>query len=127
MNNKDKLNDILDYDNDFLFDYFGFKTLEKSYLMKVNGSVVERIQHMFLRVSLGIHQDDIKSAINSYQLMSQKYFTHATPTLFFSGTPRPQLASCFLMGMSDSVKGIYKTISDCAENFQLEQVALDYV
>ena len=115
MNNKDKLNDILDYDNDFLFDYFGFKTLEKSYLMKVNGSVVERIQHMFLRVSLGIHQDDIKSAINSYQLMSQKYFTHATPTLFASGTPRPQLASCFLMGMSDSVKGIYKTISDCAE------------
>ena len=115
MNNKDKLNDILNYDNDFLFDYFGFKTLEKSYLMKVNGNVVERIQHMFLRVSLGIHQDDIKSAINSYQLMSQKYFTHATPTLFASGTPRPQLASCFLMGMGDSVKGIYKTISDCAE------------
>ncbi len=115
MNNKDKLNDILDYDNDFLFDYFGFKTLEKSYLMKVNGNIVERIQHMFLRVSLGIHQDDIKSAISSYQLMSQKYFTHATPTLFASGTPRPQLASCFLMGMDDSVKGIYKTVSDCAE------------
>ena len=115
MNNKDKLNDVLDYDNDFLFDYFGFKTLEKSYLMKVNGNVVERIQHMFLRVSLGIHQEDIKSAILSYQLMSKKYFTHATPTLFASGTPRPQLASCFLMGMADSVKGIYKTISDCAE------------
>ncbi len=115
MNNKDKLNDILDYDNDFLFDYFGFKTLEKSYLMKVNGNVVERIQHMFLRVSLGIHQDDIKSAITSYQYMSQKYFTHATPTLFASGTPRPALASCFLLGMDDSVKGIYKTVSDCAE------------
>ena len=115
MNNKDKLNDILNYENDYLFDYFGFKTLERSYLMKVNNNVVERIQHMFLRVSLGIHQDDIKSAITSYQLMSQKYFTHATPTLFASGTPRPQLASCFLMGMDDSVKGIYKAVSDCAE------------
>lgn len=115
MNNKDKLNDVLNYENDYLFDYFGFKTLERSYLMKVNNNVVERIQHMFLRVSLGIHQDDLKSAITSYQLMSQKYFTHATPTLFASGTPRPQLASCFLMGMEDSVKGIYKTVSDCAE------------
>ena len=115
MNNKDKLNDVLDYDKDFLFDYFGFKTLEKSYLMKVNDNVIERIQHMFLRVSLGIHQEDIKSAITSYQYMSQKYFTHATPTLFASGTPRPALASCFLMGMGDSVKGIYKTIGDCAE------------
>ena len=73
MNNKDKLNDVLNYENDYLFDYFGFKTLEKSYLMKVNGIVVERIQHMFLRVSLGIHQNDIKSAIASYQLMSLKY------------------------------------------------------
>ena len=109
MNNKDKLNDVLNYENDYLFDYFGFKTLERSYLMKVNNNVIERIQHMFLRVSLGIHQDDLKSAITSYQLMSQKYFTHATPTLFASGTPRPQLASCFLMGMEDSVKGIYKT------------------
>ena len=115
MNNKDKLNDILNYENDYLFDYFGFKTLERSYLMKVNNNVVERIQHMFLRVSLGIHQDDLKSAITSYQLMSEKYFTHATPTLFASGTPRPQLASCFLMGMDDSVKGIYKAVSDCAE------------
>ena len=115
MTNKDKLNDVLNYDNDYLFDYFGFKTLEKSYLMKVNGNVVERIQHMFLRVSLGIHQEDIKSAIASYQLMSLKYFTHATPTLFASGTNRPQLASCFLLGMDDSVKSIYKTIGDCAE------------
>ena len=115
MNNKDKLNDIVNYDNDYLFDYFGFKTLEKSYLMKVNGIVVERIQHMFLRVSLGIHGDDLKSVIQSYQMMSQKYFTHATPTLFHSGTPRPQLASCFLMGMEDSVDGIYKAVSDCAK------------
>ena len=115
MNNKDKLNNIINYDNDYLFDYFGFKTLEKSYLMKVNNNIIERIQHMFLRVSLGIHRDDLKSAINSYQLMSEKYFTHATPTLFASGTPRPQLASCFLMGMEDSVKGIYKAVSDCAE------------
>ena len=115
MNNKDKLNDVLNYENDYLFDYFGFKTLEKSYLMKVNGNIVERIQHMFLRVSLGIHQEDIKSAITSYQLMSLKYFTHATPTLFASGTSRPQLASCFLLGMDDSVKGIYKTVSDCAD------------
>ena len=115
MENKEKLNDILEYENDYLFDYFGFKTLERSYLMKVNNNIVERIQHMFLRVSLGIHQDDLKSAISSYQLMSNKYFTHATPTLFASGTPRPQLASCFLMGMEDSVKGIYKAVSDCAE------------
>ena len=114
MNNKDKLNDILNYENDYLFDYFGFKTLEKSYLMKINNNVIERIQHMFLRVSLGIHKNDLKSAISSYLLMSQKYFTHATPTLFASGTPRPQLASCFLLGMEDSVKGIYKAVSDCA-------------
>ena len=115
MQNKDKLNDVLKYDNDYLFDYFGFKTLEKSYLMKVNGNVVERIQHMFLRVSLGIHGTDLRSAIHSYNMMSQKYFTHATPTLFHSGTPRPQLASCFLMGMEDSVGGIYKAVSDCAK------------
>jgi ribonucleoside-diphosphate reductase alpha chain len=115
MDNKDKLNDIINYDNDYLFDYFGFKTLEKSYLMKVNNNIVERIQHMFLRVSLGIHQYDIKSAISSYYLMSEKYFTHATPTLYSAGTPRPQLASCFLMGMEDSVTGIYKAVSDCAD------------
>ena len=115
MLNKDKLNDILNYDNDYLFDYFGFKTLEKSYLMRSNDIVVERIQHMFLRVSLGIHGDDLRSVIQSYNMMSEKYFTHATPTLFHSGTPRPQLASCFLMGMEDSVDGIYKAVSDCAK------------
>ena len=115
MKNKEKLNALLDYEKDYLFDYFGFKTLEKAYLMRVNGKVVERIQHLFMRVSLGIHKDDLKSVINSYELMSQKYFIHATPTLYFSGTPRQYFASCFLLGMDDSVKGIYKCISDCAD------------
>jgi ribonucleoside-diphosphate reductase alpha chain len=115
MNNKSKLNDIINYDNDYLFDYFGFKTLEKGYLLKINGKIIERIQHLFMRVSLGIHGDDLKAVIKSYELMSQKYFTHATPTLFNSGTVKPQLASCFLLGMEDSVEGIYKTISDCAK------------
>ena len=115
MKNKDKINASLNYDKDYLFDYFGFKTLEKAYLLKINGKIIERIQHMFMRVSIGIHKDDLKSAIQSYELMSSKYFTHATPTLYNSGTPRPGLASCFLLGMEDSVKGIYKAISDCAE------------
>lgn len=115
IRNKDKLNAIINYDKDYLFDYFGFKTLEKAYLMRVNGKVIERIQHLFMRVSIGIHKDDLKSVIQSYELMSSKYFTHATPSLFNAGTPRPQFASCFLMGMEDSVKGIYKAISDCAE------------
>ena len=115
MKNKEKLNALLDYEKDYLFDYFGFKTLEKAYLMRVNGKIVERIQHLFMRVSLGIHKDDLKSVINSYELMSKKYFIHATPTLYFSGTPRQYFASCFLLGMDDSVKGIYKCISDCAD------------
>jgi ribonucleoside-diphosphate reductase alpha chain len=115
MKNKDKLNAVIDYERDFLFDYFGFKTLEKAYLMRSNGKIVERIQHLFMRVSIGIHKEDLKSAIQSYELMSQKYFTHATPTLYHSGTPRAYFASCFLLGMEDSVKGIYKTVSDCAE------------
>ena len=115
MKNKEKLNDIIMYSKDYLFDYFGFKTLEKSYLMKVNNKTVERIQHLFMRVSLGIHKADLKSVIQSYELMSEKYFTHATPTLFNAGTLRPQLSSCFLLGMEDSVKGIYKAISDCAD------------
>jgi len=115
MNNKSKLNDIINYDNDYLFDYFAFKTLEKGYLLKINGKIIERIQHLFMRVSLGIHGDDLKAVIKSYELMSQKYFTHATPTLFNSGTMKPQLASCFLLGMEDSVEGIYKAISDCAK------------
>jgi ribonucleoside-diphosphate reductase alpha chain len=115
IKNKEKLNAVMNYEKDYLFDYFGFKTLEKAYLMRVNGKIVERIQHLFMRVSIGIHKDDLRSAIQSYELMSQKYFTHATPTLYHSGTPRPQFASCFLMGMEDSVKGIYKAVSDCAE------------
>jgi len=115
MKNKDKLNASINYEKDYLFDYFGFKTLEKSYLMKACGKVVERIQHLFMRVSIGIHKEDIKSAIQSYEFMSNKYFTHATPSLYHAGTPRPQFASCFLLGMDDSVRGIYKTIGDCAE------------
>ncbi len=114
MKNKTKLNAMIDYDRDFLFDYFGYKTLEKAYLMKVNGKVVERIQHLWMRVSIGIHKEDVKAALQSYEFMSQKYFTHATPTLFHAGTPKNQFSSCFLLGMEDSTKGIYKSISDIA-------------
>ena len=115
QNNKDKLNSSIDYNRDFLIDYFGYKTLEKSYLFKINDKVVERIQHMYMRVALGIHLEDIKNVIKTYDYMSQKYFIHATPTLFHSGTENPQLLSCFLLGMEDSVDGIYKTIGDCAK------------
>ena len=116
MANKSKLNDVLDYSRDYLFDYFGFKTLEKAYLMKSSGGkVVERIQHLIMRVSIGIHREDIKSAIQSYHYMSQKYFIHATPTLFNSGTGRSQLSSCFLAGIGDSVDGLYKGIADMAK------------
>ena len=115
MKNKDKLNAVINYEKDYLFDYFGFKTLEKAYLMKIDNKIIERIQHLFMRVSIGIHKDDLKSAIQSYELMSNKYFTHATPSLYHAGTPRPQFASCFLLGMHDSVKGIYKTIGDIAD------------
>ncbi len=115
INNADIINYQLDFDRDYLFDYFGFKTLEKTYLMRVNGKVVERPQHMWMRVSLGIHGDDLQAAFETYHLMSQKYFTHATPTLFNSGTPRPQMSSCFLIGMeNDSIDGIYSTLKDCA-------------
>jgi ribonucleoside-diphosphate reductase alpha chain len=116
MANKSKLNDVLDYSRDYLFDYFGFKTLEKAYLMKSSsGKVVERIQHLIMRVSIGIHREDIRSAIQSYHYMSQKYFIHATPTLFNSGTQRSQLSSCFLAGIGDSVDGLYKGIADMAK------------
>ena len=114
MANKTKLNDVVDCERDYNFDYFGFKTLEKAYLFKTNGKIIERIQYMFLRVSLGLHLDDIRSAIESYHYMSQKYFIHATPTLFHSGTMRPQLLSCYLLGMEDSVEGIFKNITDCS-------------
>ena len=121
MANKSKLNDVLDYERDYLFDYFGFKTLEKAYLMKAlvdNDSkprIIERIQHLIMRVSIGIHKEDIKSAIQSYTYMSQKYFTHATPTLYNAGTPRMQLSSCFLLHVGDSVDGLYKATSDMAK------------
>ena len=104
----------IDYNRDFLFDYFGFKTLERSYLMRVNNVIVERPQHMWMRVALSIHKDDIEAAFDTYDLMSQKYFTHATPTLFNAGTPRPQLSSCFLIAMEDSIDGIFNTLKDCA-------------
>jgi ribonucleoside-diphosphate reductase alpha chain len=112
---KSKLNSVIDYQRDFLFDYFGFKTLERSYLLKVDGKIVERPQHMWMRVALGIHGNDIKEALQTYELMSQRYFTHATPTLFNAGTPRPQLASCFLLGTHDSITGIFKTVTDSAQ------------
>ena len=104
------------YDRDFNYDYFGFKTLEKSYLLKLNGKVVERPQHMLMRVAIGIHQDDIDTALETYKLLSEKWFTHATPTLFNAGTPKPQLSSCFLLTMQDdSIDGIYNTLKQCAK------------
>ncbi len=143
---KKKIQDALCFERDYLFDYFGFKTLEKSYLMRINGQIVERPQHMWMRVALGIHcakafnadtkaqdakafadtkaqdtkapgikEEDVDKAIETYHLMSQKFFTHATPTLFNSGTPRPQMSSCYLIAMeNDSIDGIYSTLKDCA-------------
>lgn len=115
MKNKGKLNKAIDYNRDFTYDYFGFKTLEKGYLLKIKGKPVERIQHMLMRISLGLHSTDLKAALKSYEYMSLKYFTHATPTMYHSGTPLPQLLSCFLLSMEDSIHGIYKTIGDCAQ------------
>ena len=113
--NETLLNNVIDYDRDYHIDYFGFKTLERSYLMRINGIIVERPQHMFMRVSLGIHEEDFQEAIKTYHYMSQKYFIHATPTLYNSGTPRPQLSSCFLLAMKDdSIEGIYDTLKSCA-------------
>ena len=109
------LNDMCVHSRDYLIDYFGFKTLERAYLMKIDGAIVERPQHMWLRTAVGIHGNDMTSIRETYDLMSQKYFTHATPTLFNAGTPRPQLSSCFLQAMeSDSIDGIYNTLKDCA-------------
>ena len=110
------LDKMLDHTRDNDIDYFGFKTLERAYLMRINGKIVERIQHMWLRVAIGIHSNDIKKVKETYDLMSQKYFTHATPTLFNAGTPRPQLSSCYLIAMQeDSIDGIYNTLKDCAK------------
>jgi ribonucleoside-diphosphate reductase alpha subunit len=113
--NQEEIDKRIDYTRDYIFDYFGFKTLERSYLMRIDGKVVERPQHMWMRVSFGIHGNDVEGALRTYDLMSQKYFTHATPTLFNAGTPRPQLSSCFLLAMeNDSIDGIYNTLKDCA-------------
>ena len=115
IDNADIFDKMCCYNRDYLIDYFGFKTLERAYLMKINNKIVERIQHMWLRVSIGIHGDNMDRIKETYDLMSQKYFTHATPTLFNSGTPRPQNSSCFLLAMeSDSIEGIYNTLKDCA-------------
>lgn len=115
MKHADRLNSAIIYDRDFNYNFFGFKTLERSYLLRINGLVAERPQHMLMRVSVGIHGEDIDSAIETYNLMSEKYFTHASPTLFNSGTPRPQLSSCFLLTMTDdSIEGIYDTLKTCA-------------
>ena len=114
--NREELEEMIDYNRDYLIDYFGFKTLERAYLFKVNDVVVERPQHMWLRVAIGIHGDNMLAVKETYDLMSQKYFTHATPTLFNAGTPRPQLSSCYLIAMEDdSIDGIYNTLKDCAK------------
>lgn len=110
-----RLDAAINYERDYYFDYFGYKTLERSYLLKLNGKIVERPQHMFMRVAVGIHKDDIDAAIETYNLMSEKWFIHATPTLFNAGTPKPQLSSCFLVQMKeDSIEGIYETLKQCA-------------
>jgi len=116
QDNAELLDSTIIYDRDFGFDYFGFKTLEKSYLLKVEGKIVERPQHLFMRVSVGIHKEDIESAIKTYHLMSERWFTHATPTLFNAGTPKPQMSSCFLLTMKDdSIEGIYDTLKQTAK------------
>ncbi len=114
--NKNLLDSTIIYDRDFDFDYFGFKTLERSYLLRMDGKVAERPQHMFMRVAIGIHGEDIEAALETYELMSSKWFIHATPTLFNAGTPKPQLSSCFLLTMQeDSITGIFDTLTQCAK------------
>lgn len=114
--NADLLDSSIIYDRDFGFDYFGFKTLEKSYLLRINGVVAERPQHMYMRVAVGIHKHDLDSVISTYNLMSERWFTHATPTLFNAGTPKPQMSSCFLLSMKDdSIDGIYDTLKQTAK------------
>ena len=116
MDNKDVLDSTIIYNRDFGYDYFGFKTLERSYLLKLNGKIAERPQHMLMRVAVGIHLNDLESVIETYELMSKKYFTHATPTLFNAGTPKPQMSSCFLLTMKeDSIDGIYDTLKQTAK------------
>ncbi|MNJ83133.1 Ribonucleoside-diphosphate reductase 1 subunit alpha [compost metagenome] len=116
QNNKDLLDSSIIYDRDFRYDYFGFKTLTRSYLLKINGEIAERPQQMLMRVAVGIHKNDLQQAIKTYNLMSEGWFTHATPTLFNSGTPKPQMSSCFLLTMKeDSIEGIYETLKSCAQ------------
>ncbi|MDP4865482.1 MAG: ribonucleoside-diphosphate reductase subunit alpha [Crocinitomicaceae bacterium] len=116
MDNKEALDSSIIYDRDFRYDYFGFKTLTRSYLMKLDGQIVERPQQMLMRVAVGIHKSNIQEAIKTYNLMSEGWFTHATPTLFNSGTPKPQMSSCFLLTMKDdSISGIYDTLKSCAQ------------
>jgi len=116
MENAQILDSSIIYDRDFGYDYFGFKTLERSYLLKMNGLVAERPQHMIMRVAVGIHKDDIESALKTYTLMSERWFTHATPTLFNAGTPKPQMSSCFLLQVKDdSIDRIYDTLKQCAK------------
>ncbi len=116
MENAEFLDSHIIYNRDFNYDYFGFKTLERSYLLRINGKIVERPQHMLMRVSVGIHLGDLKSVIETYDLMSKKFFTHATPTLFNAGTPKPQMSSCFLLAMQDdSIDGIYDTLKQTAK------------
>lgn len=115
QDNAELLDSTIIYDRDFRYDFFGFKTLERSYLLKLNGQVAERPQHLLMRVAVGIHKEDIDAAIDSYHLMSEGWFTHATPTLFNAGTPKPQMSSCFLLTMKeDSIQGIYDTLTQCA-------------
>lgn len=114
--NSEILDSTIIYNRDFSYDYFGFKTLERSYLLKINGKIAERPQHMLMRVSVGIHLNDLESVVETYELMSKKYFTHATPTLFNAGTPKPQMSSCFLLAMKDdSIDGIYDTLKNTAK------------
>ena len=115
MANSERLNASIIYDRDFGYNYFGFKTLERAYLLKINKKIVERPQHMLMRVAIGIHMDDIDAAIETYNMMSERWFTHASPTLFNAGTPNQQLSSCFLLTMKDdSLDGIYDTLKQCA-------------
>ncbi|MBI3237346.1 MAG: ribonucleoside-diphosphate reductase subunit alpha, partial [Flavobacteriia bacterium] len=116
MNNREMLDSSIIYDRDFRYDYFGFKTLTRSYLLKLNGEIAERPQQMLMRVAVGIHKGDLTQAIKTYNLMSEGWFTHATPTLFNAGTPKPQMSSCFLLTMKDdSIEGIYDTLKSCAQ------------
>ena len=116
QSHSEEIQQMFDFNRDYLLDYFGFKTLERAYLQRINGTIVERPQHMWMRVSLAIHGENMEKVKETYELMSQKYFTHATPTLFNAGTPRQQMSSCYLLSMKDdSIAGIYETLSDCAK------------